>query len=364
VAALPAFGFDNFIFDAGWYEQVGDWTPDSSKYDPGEFEELISAVKATGARVGTWSSPQFITADANHLPAEVEQPAYYSEFLDAYLLDLSGSDFQTGLTSHVAMLRDRYSVDYWKYDQDFFTRQSRAGVMKNVAAFQNALRAVRQANPDLIIENCQSGGRMLNEFTAMATQTSWLRDDSDNGLEHARKNITVVMGALNFVFPWAAYTFTNNLDRMDQDDDEMTRLYCRSAMAGIWGISADLSAITDRQRAVILKEIENYRRLGEIKQQCLYELEQPGDGADIARISFYDAQRKGAATLLYRWDRRGQFDQHVTLKNLKTYAWYDVLDVDSGVTVRMRGKSLMRDGITIPFASDRLSALVFVDPAK
>jgi hypothetical protein len=236
--------------------------------------------------------------------------------------------------------------------------------MRNVAAFQDALLAVRQQNPDLTIENCQSGGRMLNEFTSLATQISWLRDSSDNGLEHARQNISVVLGALEFVFPWSAYSFTNNLDRMDKDDDELTRLYCRSAMAGVWGISADLSGVEDRQRAVILKEVENYRRLNQIKQGCLYELKPPSAGSDVAGASFYDGQRKRAGVLLYRWDRRGPFEQRVQLNNLKSYAWYDVLDVDTGATARLRGKTLMKDGIAVTFAGERQSALVFIDPVK
>jgi len=151
---------------------------------------------------------------------------------------------------------------------------------------------------------------------------------------------------------------------MDQDDDETTRLYCRSAMAGIWGISADLSGIGDQQRAVILKEAENYRRLNQIKQYCLYELQLPSNGSDVAGVNFYDAQRKHAAVLLYRWDRRGQFDRRIALKNLRSYTLYDVVDVDSGATVRAQGKDLMKDGITVSFTSDRQSALIFIEPAK
>src|SRR5581483_3686974 len=110
-----------------------------------------------------------------------------------------------------------------------------------------ALRAVRQANPDLFIENCQSGGRMINEFTLLLTQTSWLKDDNQVGLEHARANISTALGAMQFVFPWAALRFIYNLDQLNPDDDELTRLYCRSAMAGVWGTSTDLSQISQRQ---------------------------------------------------------------------------------------------------------------------
>jgi alpha-galactosidase len=104
---------------------------------------------------------------------------------------------------------------------------------------------------------------------------------------------------------------------MNQEDDELTRLYCRSAMAGIWGISADLSSVGERQQAIILKEIDNYRRLNQIKQDYRYTLQQPEDGKDIARVTFYDSHRQSAGVLVYRWDREGAFDQRVTLKGLR-----------------------------------------------
>jgi alpha-galactosidase len=295
---------------------------------------------------------------------ELSSPSYYSPFVNGYLLDLADGDFGSYLSSHVSMLRERYSVDWWKYDQEFFARQSQAGSMKNVVAFQNALRTVRRENPDLVIENCQSGGRMINELTLLATQISWLQDGRKNGLEHARDNIETSLNALELIFPWAVYRWTNNLDRMDQADAELTRLYCRSAMAGTWGISSDLSAISDRQRATILKEIENYRRLNQIKQYYIYDLQQPEDGGDIARVTFYDWHRQSAGVMLYRWDREGAFDQRVTLKGLRQGSWYQVTDVDTGIKVEIKGKTLMDEGINVRFDSGRLSGLLFIEKIK
>jgi hypothetical protein len=314
--------------------------------------------------VGIWSCPQFITAKRKRLPPEVDQPPYYEDFIGGYLLDLAGSGFKDRVLSHVTMLRQRYSADWWKYDQTFFTGQSRAGAMKNVLAFQEALLAVRDQNPDLVIENCQSGGRMINALTVMTTQATWLRDGSINGLHHARQNIELSLGALDFMSPWSVYRWTNNLDTMDQENDELTRLYCRSAMAGTWGISADLSGISDHQQSVIVNEIQNYRRLNPIKLASLYELRQTTDGADVAGVTFYDARRKRAAVLLYRWDRKGAFDQQIGVARLRPSSSYQITDVDTGIITATNAEDLLRDGVTIQFGTDRLSALVFIEPSK
>ncbi|HMG34078.1 MAG TPA: alpha-galactosidase [Blastocatellia bacterium] len=364
IAAMTPYDFDFFIVDAGWYDEAGSWQPDRAKFAAGQLEELLSSIRSSGTKIGIWSAPQFVSADGSRLPADAESPPLFSDFLNAYLLDLADSSFASRLNKHVSGLRSRFQADWWKYDQQFFTAQSRAGAMRNVLAFQSALLSVRAQNPDMVIENCQSGGRMLNEFTLQVTQTSWLRDGKDNGLDHARQNIEVALGALEFVFPWTAYRFTNNLDRMDQSDDETTRMYCRSAMAGIWGISADLAGISERQRAVVLAEIANYKRLNSLKSQCLYSLEQPADGADTAGVTYFDPYRKKAAAVIYRWDKAGEFDKQVALKNLKPSSWYDVTDVDTGITTRVRGRDLLKGGVQVHFSAERMSAIVFIESRK
>jgi hypothetical protein len=364
VEALTPYGFNAFIVDAGWYEHVGDWHASAAKFQPYELERMLHRLKKQGITAGLWSCPQFESANGDNLPLFVDEPPSYTPFIDAYLLDLSGEEFDTLLPGHVNRLRKRFSMGWWKYDQAFFVADSRAGAMRNVVAFQNGLRATRQANPDLTIENCQSGGRMLNELTLLATQISWLRDSNDAGFSQARQNISTALGALEFVFPWSAYRWTNTFDKMDVDDDELTRLYCRSAMAGVWGISSDLTKISDRQRAVILGEIENYRRLNEIKQSCWYDLQLPTDNADVAAVAFYDDQAQKVGVLVYRWNRNGAFDQRLMLPHLNPKTKYRVMDVDAGATNTVKGKKLKKEGMTVSFSAERQSALLFIEPAN
>jgi alpha-galactosidase len=358
---MDAYGFDAFIVDAGWYDAVGSWQPDPAKFQPGEFESILKSISDNGVKVGIWSCPQFTTAKRKRLPPEVDDPPYYEDFVGGYLLDLADSGFTDRLSSHVAMLRQRYLADWWKYDQTFFSATTRAGAMRNVIAFQDALLAVRQQNPDLAIENCQSGGRMINALTTMATQATWLSDGRLTGLLHAQQNIQLALGALDFLAPWAVYRWTNNLDQMDQSDDELTRFYCRSAMAGTWGISADLSKIPDHQQDVIRREIQNYRRLNPIKLASLYEISEPADGVDAAGVTFYDARRKRAAVMLYRWDSKAAFSQQVAVDKLRTTLSYLVTDVDTGASATISGADLLKSGVIAQFGPERMSALLFIE---
>jgi hypothetical protein len=360
IAAMAPYSFDAFIIDAGWFAD-GRWKPDPMKFQPGEFVQMLASLKANGIKPGLWSTPQYVSTKNNQTALTIEQPAITSKYFGGYLVDLSQTEFVDYLRQHVQMLRTKYSVDYWKYDQPFFTEQSRAGKMKNVIGFQNAIQAVRQVNHDLTIENCLSGGRMINEFTLLATQTTWLID-LRSGIPDPQGNISVALNAIDFIFPWAALRFTINLDWIDQADDETIRLYCRSAMAGVWGISSDLSKINERQQSIVLKEIENYRRLNHLKFPCVYDLQLPSDSADVAGVTFYSKRLASAGVLIYRWQRNGAFNQRVVLPKLQPQLTYRVVDPDMGTEITASGGDLISSGVSIPFSSQRLSALLFVEP--
>ena len=364
VSAMPPYSFDAFIIDAGWFAD-GRWKPDASKFKPGEFVSMLASLKSRGVKPGLWSTPQYISENNNdQATLALQDPPVMSNFIGGFLIDMAQDNFPAYMVDHVQLLRSKYSVDYWKYDQPFFSDQSNTGKMKDVVGLQTALEAIRQANPDLMIENCSNGGRMINEFTLLTTQTTWLSDLGNSGNPDPLGNVSVALNAMEFVFPWAALRFTINFDRIDPNDDETTRLYCRSAMAGVWGLSTDLSKVPDRQRDVILKEIENYRKLNPLKFACLYDLQQPSSSADVAGVTFYSRRRYNAGVVLYRWARMGAFNQHVTFPKLKPTGMYQVTDADTGVQTIISGSDLNANGIDIPFSAERLSALVFVEPVK
>ena len=360
IEAMSPYKFDNFIFDAGWYETVGDWEPNSAKFQPGEFEDMITRIKEQGAKVGIWSCPQYITVDGD-MPPQVDVPNHFESFIDGFLLDLADSNYKSILSHHIAMLKNRYSIDWWKYDQPLFVANSRAGTMKNVIAFQDALKSVSRVNPNLTIEGCLNGGRMINELTALTSNTLWLRDGQSNGLSQIRRNIEVNLGALEFLFPWQAYSWTNNLSDLESDD-EMLKYYCRSAMIGVWGISADLSKIEESQQNLILKEIERYRTLNDIKSAYTYEMHNPVSGDDIASIVYYNESQQRAGALVYRWDSNGAITPHIRFSRLNPDSYYLVRDVDRGKKVRITGKELMEEGYNVKFTETRLSAIIFVEP--
>jgi hypothetical protein len=204
---------------------------------------------------------------------------------------------------------------------------------------------------------------MINEFTMFLAQGQWIRDGGHTGLKHARSNIKEALGAIEFMPPWTVIRWVNRPYDNDTSDDEFTRMYCRSAMAGVWGIVADLPEIPDHQRAVIIEEAVNYRRLNEAKRDNLYEVYPAIDGTDAAGVMYWTADATRAAVLLLRWDAKGAF-----MKKVKTpfaaNAHYRIEDVDNKQTKTRSGEELRQKGLEITFESDQLSTIIFLNRSE
>ena len=333
--AMQGFDFDVFVIDAGWYNGVGDWRPNQQKFAPGEFEKAFQDIKKKGIKTGIWTCPWLVEIKNEHFTPDIEEPRFYRKFMNAYALDLANTDFDKTMLDHLDLMKKQFPVDWWKYDQELFGDSSRAGKMKNVIALQNSLAAARQAYPHLNIENCMSGGRMINEFTDQIAQAHWIRDGGGNGYRHARANIKEALGAAQFIAPQKIQRWTNRPNELDENDVELMKFYCRSAMIGSWGVSADLNKISDKQREIIIKEATYYRALADFKTSLKYDIFYPQAGNDVTGIIFYHEDGEQAAVLMYRWDGQGPCTVNVNFNHLPS-GEYILSNWDSGDQKRIR----------------------------
>ncbi|MBN2293264.1 MAG: alpha-galactosidase [Pirellulales bacterium] len=195
--------------------------------------------------------------------------------------------------------------------------------MKKTRALEEALLAVRRTYPKLNIENCMSGGQMINALTDGISQSHWIRDGKSTGMVHARSNIKEALGAAYFLPLAKIQRWTNRPDQTNPDDAELLKFYCRSVMIGVWGISGDLTKLTPRQRQVMLAEVERYRRLNEFKPGNLYRIIYPErEISNLAGIVLYDLSKSRAAVILFRWirvaGRLSSGSSHKLLESFKT----------------------------------------------
>jgi len=357
VAELHKYAFDVFVVDAGWYESVGNWRPAEDKFRSGEFEKALNNVKEYGIDVGIWSCPWLIS-DRLSVPSNIDTSGFYRKFVSANGIDMAESDFTGYLLDHINHLHSDYFMNWWKYDQEFMGDNKEQGNIRNIQAFQDALKDVRRKYPDLYIENCMSGGRMINDFTNTLAQIHWIKDGGDNGLEHARENIKTALGASHIIPLSKVERWTNRVNEIQ--DPELLKYYCRSAMIGVWGVSSDMYKLTTEQKSIMLNEIEHYRKLNRLKSENIYRIIYPKNKG-FAGIIYYNASLDEAAAMIFRWKQKGELRYHIPLRLLKDKTEYTVNVSDTSKIFRYKGTMLQNDGLSVDLGEDEMSAIYYIE---
>ena len=175
--------FDTFWIDAGWYgparqldplpncstdwyQYVGDWTFNTTTNPAGNFRKISDAVHRANMRFLVWFEPERV-AEA---PIRQEHPEYIHDNLLDYGQDAALEWIQNAVYSVIEDSKiDIYRQDFnmepgpvWaKMDE---SDPDRVGIAeaRHVAGLYKFLDDMRARFPDIMQENCASGGRRID----------------------------------------------------------------------------------------------------------------------------------------------------------------------------------------------------------
>ena len=181
VDEIEGKGFTYFVIDAGWYKksiesdakwniQLGDWIPNKDLFPKG-INKLVDYIHSKGMKAGIWFEPE---------NCGKESEAFYKEELllkrDEYpitsgarrFLDMNNPDVLKILDKKVIKFLKDNNFDYIKIDynanigigadsEDSLGEQLRQSILGS----QNFFEHIQKEMPEIIIENCASGGHRL-----------------------------------------------------------------------------------------------------------------------------------------------------------------------------------------------------------
>ena len=176
---LEGRDFDCFVIDAGWYAQdgkswemnMGDWRV-NDKLFPRGLGEAARAIRRAGMRPGLWFEPEICGRDSDAFEAQ-----------QAHLLRRFGAPITAGIRRFwdmrdpwvqaylaekvIAPLADN-RFEYIKIDYNECVgvgcdgaESLGEGLRENIAATQAFFREIRRRIPNILIEDCSSGGHRL-----------------------------------------------------------------------------------------------------------------------------------------------------------------------------------------------------------
>lgn len=269
---LKGKGIKYFIIDCGWYAgekgwelAMGDWVPNKEMF-PNGLIEAADYIRSCGMIPGIWFELEIVGRSSKAF--------YYTDYLlkkDGYIITTGNRRFwnmtdpwvNDYLTDKVIKTLKECGFGYLKVDYndtigigcDGFESLGE-GLRRNIEATQLFLQKIQDSVPDIVIENCSSGGHRLEpSMMQLVSQASF----SD---AHECLSIPVIAANLHRLIKpqqsqiWAV---------VRKDDDSRRLMYTLvNTFLGRMCLSGDVLSLSDAQWEIIGKGMSFYNDITNI----------------------------------------------------------------------------------------------------
>lgn len=174
-------GAEIYCMDAGWYAEggwwplVGEWEICEKRFGgEGEIDKVFDKIKEKGMRSGIWLEPEVMGINCPLVP-EFEDCFFKHRGENVicegrYQLDFRKEKVINHLNCVVDNLVNRLGVSYFKFDYNIDptygtevdSDSGEDGLIQAQAAYLKWVDSLYERYPDLIIENCASGGMRMD----------------------------------------------------------------------------------------------------------------------------------------------------------------------------------------------------------
>lgn len=279
-------GVDLFVLDDGWFGtrdtdsgSLGDWTVDRRKL-PNGLDGLARRLDEMGMGFGLWMEPEMISTNSNLYrthPDWVMRTASEEPLLcrDQYVLDLSRSEVEEYLWSRIAETLRSAPIRYLKWDMNRpLTNLGSAALppdrqgevsYRYVLALYRLQERLRREFPDLLLENCCSGGGRFDPGMLYFSPQIWCSDDNDAVERLAIQEGTALLYPLSTIGAHVSACPSGIVNRI-------TPLTTRAAvaMAGTFGYELDATKLPAEELAQLSEQVAQYKSFQPLLQNGDY----------------------------------------------------------------------------------------------
>ncbi len=170
--------------NGGWAENVGNWTVDTERF-PNGLRPIADAVHAAGAKFLVWFEPERVRPgtriDREHPEWLLHLPGNSNA-----LFNLGNDQARLWLTNDIAEFLKKEGIDYYRQDFNFDPmpfwqandKPDRIGMseIKHIQGLYAFWDSLLVRFPNLLIDNCASGGRRIDLETTSRSAPLWRTD--------------------------------------------------------------------------------------------------------------------------------------------------------------------------------------------
>lgn len=231
IDAAAEAGCEYYCIDCGWYSDgewwdgVGEWLPSNMRF-PGGIKEVLAYVRSKGMVAGLWLEIEVMGIHcrlASLLPDEWFFMRHGKRVIDhaRYQLDFRNPDVCSYADTIIDRLVKEYGVGYIKMDYninagigtDNLADSMGDGLLEHNRAYLGWIDRVFKRYPELVIENCGSGGMRL-DYALLSRHSIQSTSDQTDYL----KNAVIAAASASLVTPEQAAVWSYPLREGDREE--------------------------------------------------------------------------------------------------------------------------------------------------
>ena len=355
-----------FWLDAGWYTgcgwdkpsggwgpNVGNLTIDKERF-PNGFKNISATAHQVGSKFMVWFEPERVCPgtqiDREHPEWLIKLPGN-----NTFLYNLGNKEARAWLTEQISSLIKNEGIDYYRQDFNMDPlpywvandKPDRVGMseIKHIEGLYAFWDVLLERFPNLLIDNCASGGRRLDLETTSRSSPLW-RTDYQYGEPNGYQCHTF---GLNFYLPihGTAIYKTDNYT-------------FRSSLSGTAVMNWEITGRSGESIPDIQKRILDYKNLRPYFYGDYYPLinnvNNTGNDVWLAYQLNRPGQKDGIV-IAFRRDTNATETIHTRLYGLDPNATYELFNEDNGTRIKNKGSELM-EGIDLTISQKPGSLLL------
>jgi len=381
--------FDYRWFDAGWYcapdgstvpfdwyNTVGTWEIDSSKW-PGEtFRESVDFARTHGMKTLVWFEPERVT----HVDELVKNWGYKREWaILPTLANNIGDDecFEWTLGRILAFLL-RHDVDMYREDHNsdpcaawtaLAEREgnNRLGIVENKSVtahyrlWDRIIEFCARNGKDTFVDSCASGGGR-NDLESLRRGIPLMRSDAD------RTTIALRLSMGTAFNRWVPFHGTMCVEQDTQlaVDGKRDKYIFRASYNPILNLSAQWVQDPGTDFELIRFGLREWEAVRDYLLKDFYLLTPwngPTDRAHWTSYVYFDPDKDSGVLFAFRMEEAPESSYSHQLTMLNPERSYELRDADNGVIGIFQGSELAK-GYVVTQPQPRSAALIYIAPNK
>lgn len=273
-------GIEMLVMDDGWFgkrdddnSSLGDWFVNEKKLKGG-LKPLVDEINRIGLKFGIWFEPEMVSPDSGlyraHPDWAIALPGREPcRVRNQYVLDLTRPEAAEYVYNCVAAVLHSANIEYVKWDMNralsdagsAYLDKDRQGELMHrylLAVYALQERLITEF-PELLLENCSSGGARFDPGMLYYSPQIWCSDDTDAIERLGIQEGTALLYPLSTIGAHVADCPNHLIGRVTPFE---TRGHV--ALAGTFGYELDITKIPQKDREQIPKQVALYHKYNDL----------------------------------------------------------------------------------------------------